>query len=349
MLKYKPSQLIKPYLLGLAVLCAVSIVNIGSSVATTIAINFNDTNPVPIPRFDLLGNPLPTFANPASRPSSIDYDATTGHLYGLYQTAASPGSLVRDWAPDGSFIDIPVDVLGFGVGVQAGADIAVHDGTIAISFNDTNPLAVGRFDLLGNPLTPLANPASRPSSIDYDATTGHLYGLYQTAASPGSLVRDWAPDGSFTDIAVDVLGFGVGVQAGADIAVHDGTIAISFNDTNPLNIGRFDLLGNPLTPLANPASRPSSIDYDAATGLLYGLYQTAASPGSLVRVWAPDGSFTDIPVDVLGFGLGVGIGADISVFTGASIGVPEPATLTLFSLGLLALGAARRRNKPASR
>ncbi len=298
---------------------------------------------------------------------SLDYDATTGTLFGLARDSYQARLL--SWDSSGSILSnvslysYPTDYYGYGM------DMSVHNGIAAVHRRDNYRLSsdVARLynAATGNPIATLANPGSAYyyslQSLDFDATTGNLFGLVRhTGASNTARLVSWSPSGApLSDVPLS--GYPTdGTSYGLDISVHDGIVALHRRDSIslPSDYARlYDAAtGNPIAALsyAGTTGNPSgyylqSLDFDATTGNLFGL-ASASSLGNSVRLlsWSPSGALLS-DVAVAGYpATGLNGGMDLAVLTT----VPEPSTFalaTVFGLVAVSCCAPLRRRRLSMR
>lgn len=319
-------------LVGLTV-CAAACA--GPACAINLAVNFSDAFSPPamdIQRVSPGGALQPAYdAVDARGFMSLDTDASTGKLYGLGRYASSAPNAGRDflraWDPDGSFTDVLVDYSPLGLSADANApnlsspDLSVHNGHVAINYSDSfNP---PRRDVLhvnastGAALTTYAIPENSLGvvSLDYDAASGRLYGLGQYAFNAfdrrEDFIRVWESDGTVVgDIQFDFTSIGlsptttIADSKSPDLAVHDGQIAINITDNviAAKNVLHLNTSGAALTPYLGAADATTflSLDFDPATGDLYGLgqyaFQKFNNQEDFIRRWVSPGAFVDVPV-----------------------------------------------------
>lgn len=91
------------------------------------------------------------------------------------------------------------------------------------------------------------------------------------------------------------------------------------------------------TPGGGPPYQMQSIDFDAATGDLYGIGVDGDGFGRILR-WSADGTLQDI----FDGPSGINTGADITAF-GTVTAVPEPSSVVLVGIVLTGLGFCRAR------
>ncbi len=302
---------------------------------------------------------------------SLDYDATTGSLFGLVR-GASLGNTARvlRWSSSGALLaEVPLN--GYPTdGTNHGMDMSVHNGVVAVhrrdSLNLTNDYARLFNAASGSQIATLSysGTAGNPSgyylqSLDYDATSGNLFGLV-CASSLGSSARllSWNPSGA---LLADVLLNGYptdGASYGMDMTVHDGIVAVHRRDSIglPSDYGRlFDATtGNQIGSLSYSGvvgiagdHYIQSLDFDATTGNLWGIALRSSSNGYTTDVmsWSPSGALlSDIPLNSYPTEF-TNYGMDIAVLTVA----PEPSTFALIGFGLATLAVFGRRRRRSSR
>ncbi len=272
---------------------------------------------------------------------SLDYDATTGTLFGLARDSYQARLL--SWDSSGSLLSdvglysYPTDYYGYGM------DMSVHNGIAAVHRRDayrlTSDFARLYNSATGYPIATLANPGSAYyyalQSLDFDATTGNLFGLVRhTGAGNTARLVSWSPSGALlSDIPLN--GFPTdGTSYGLDLSVHDGIVALHRRDSIalPSDYARlYDAAtGNPSAALsyAGTTGNPSgyylqSLDFDANTGNLFGLVRDSAH-GSQARLlsWDLTGVLLS-DIAVAGYPtIGSNGGTDLAVLS-----VPEPGAL----------------------
>ncbi len=308
--------------------------------------------------FSTVGNPNGYYLQ------SLDYDATTGNLSGVVRAASlSYTARVLSWNSSGALLsDVPLNghptsSPGYGM------DMSVHNGLIAVHSRDSLVLTSDYARLYsattGNQIASLSysGTAGNPSgyylqSLDFDATTGSLFGLVRAASlSYTARVLRWSPSGALLS-DIPLSGYPTdGYDYGMDMSVHNGIVAVHARDTLGLT-GDYARLysattGSQIASLSftGTAGSPGgyylqSLDFDATSGDLFGVVR-AASLGSTARVlrWSPSGALlSDVPLsgyptDSYGYGM------DMAVLTVA----PEPSSIALAAFALVALGWGWRR------
>lgn len=360
----------------LAVMACLAVLLPSSVAKAEIVVHRRDSVPIPGDRAQLFDSNVGglitdlsyagTFGDPNGYfLQSLDYDATTGILYGLVR-AYSVGQRARvlSWNPGGILLS-DRELIGYPADTyDRGMDMSVHDGVVAVHRSDSLRLPTDAAQLYdastGGLITSLsyAGTVGDPNryylqSLDYDAVTGRLSGLVRdTLNGNRARVLTWSSSGGLLD-DVELIGYpGENLNYGGDLAVHDRVVALHRRDVDPLTADRpqlFDVhTGLQLADLSlagtfhNPNSYYlQSLDFDAGTGNLSGLVQDVSDHRVRVLTWDSGGALLS---DVLlsGYpGDALNGGGDLAVFTL----VPEPSTVLLAAFGFAALGAfgCRRR------
>lgn len=298
---------------------------------------------------------------------SVAYDAVTGILYALHRSDAVPTqAAVTGWDPAGnliSSINLAGDLAAEGFLSGAGADLAVHGGTIAVNLRDGSSEAQPVYLYDANGATTQSNFASRTTggnmeieSVAFDARTGILYALHRSdIVATQAAVTGWDAAGnvvSNVNLAGDLAAAGFLAGVGADLTVNDGTIAVNLRDgsseTQPVYL--YD--ANGATSQSNFASRTTggnmeieSVAFDAGTGILYALHRSDdVSTQAAITGWDPDGVVVNsiaLAGDLAAAGFLSGAGADLAVYTA----IPETSGFALVALLSMVLAGAKTARK----
>lgn len=301
-------------------------VSASTGLAGIVAVNRFDMVAENVQRFDTNGSQSASFQSAGLNFfQSLDFDSTTGNLYGLH--VGSGGILrVASWAANGSLLS---DVsLGIADSTDNGADISVQNGIIAVHRFDGQAEAVLRFNTSGGQLSSFQSAGLNFfQSLDFDSTTGNLYGLH--VGSGGVLrVASWGTNGALlSDIS---LGIADSVDNGEDITVHNGIMAVHRFDGQAEAVLRFNTSGGQLSSFQTAGLNLfQSLDFDSTTGNLYGLH---VGSGNILRLatWDANGVLlSDVSLGIVDF---VDNGEDLAVLNPTQNSVPEPSMIVIWSV-----------------
>ncbi|MBM3584047.1 MAG: PEP-CTERM sorting domain-containing protein [Alphaproteobacteria bacterium] len=251
---------------------------------------------------------------------------------------------------------------------QAGPLLFVHDadntlGTVDVATGDVT--IIGTMNMVGDEaITDIAfDPDGNLFSVSFDnfysinkntgaATLIGAHGVSGPNAlvfrSDGTIFTAGFRDTNLSTIDVNTgvatTAFDMGFGSAGDLAFHDGKFYLAARIIGADN----ELVEIDLD--APSATSIGSFGFDAVFGLATGsdgiiLYGLAGT--DVFKVDTLTGAGFD-PVDYAGQGMTDSFGTSFFTEAGATIGVPEPATVTLVGLGLFGVAWRARRSRPAA-
>jgi hypothetical protein len=243
---------------------------------------------------NVISNPsFPVLADPADNIIGLQFDNSTGSLYGLHWDASTQTEFLVSVnpttgahtlissIPNVMWISTSPNYITFdhinGRYIFRGADAAMNWALYSIDVNTGN--------VISNPSFPvLADPADNIIELQFDNSTGSLYGLHWDASTLTEYLVSVNPTtgahtliGSIPNVmwisasphytTFDHIN-GRYIFRGVDAAINWALYSIDVNTGN--------VISNPSFPvLADPADNIIELQFDSSTGSLYGLHWDA--------------------------------------------------------------------------
>lgn len=312
--------------------------------ATPVAVSPRDTTSIsgaaPVERFDFDGNAVGTIPIPDFRPvQDLAYDPDSGNLYALRVDPNTSVSFISNLTTDTT-----VTASGLSLFMDRDTDMAIYNGVIAVSPQDTNFTTsappVSLFDFDGNAIGsfPIAD-FRAVQDLAFDPDSGDLFALRAVPNTTTGIISNLT-----TGADVVAQGLALYMNRSADLSIHDGVIAISPQDLNFTTTGAppvslFDFTGTAIGSIPIPDEMPvQDIVHDLTSGDLYAL---RADPSGGTGILSNLTTGTHVPTQ--GLVVPLDVSTDLAVQpTEAPEGVPTPATLWLLCVGVAGFGCRRR-------